>query len=145
MGRIKVGIAVAGVVVTLLGVVAVITMQGGGGSNPAVSAAGQEPAATTAAGAPVVTTGDPTNVPGTQAPTTKASSPTPTTTKVPNAKAAPPVALPAQPTAQDIQKVVEGITSQVVAGSTSATTKPLTKQEVEAQLRELLKQFGIPL
>ncbi|MDQ3897948.1 MAG: hypothetical protein M3326_12030, partial [Actinomycetota bacterium] len=71
---------------------------------------------------------------------------TPPTTaaKAGTAKTAPSVTLPAQPTVEDIQKVIAGITSQVIASAnTSASTKPLTKEEVEAQVREQLRQLGI--
>ncbi len=142
MGRMKVGIALTGAVLALLGVVAVITMHGDSSPKAAVSAATQEPGttATTAPAATVATVAP--STPGTQTPSTKAQSPTPTTAKAP-ANTATSAPLPAQPTAQDIQRVIEGITSQVLAGNTSASTKPLTKEEVEAQVREQLKQFGI--
>ncbi|MDQ6728361.1 MAG: hypothetical protein M3066_19690 [Actinomycetota bacterium] len=55
-----------------------------------------------------------------------------------------PLDLPAHPTAEDVQRVLAGITAQMLApASTTASAQPLTKEQVEAQLREQLKQLGI--
>jgi hypothetical protein len=47
----------------------------------------------------------------------------------------------AQPSVQDVQKIITGITTQVTNSATTGT--PLTKEQVEAQVRDLLKQLGI--
>jgi hypothetical protein len=144
MGRFKLGIAVAGVVVTLLGVVAFTTMRSDGGAGHATTAAsGVSEDATV----PVATTKAP-SAPATQPATTvkpaQSATNAPATTKAPAATAAPSVTVPAQPTAQDIQKVIAGITAEVLApANTSANTQPLTKEQVEAKVREQLKQLGI--
>ena len=144
MGRFKLGIAVAGVVVTLLGVVAFTTMRSDGSADHATTvASGVSEDATV----PVVTTVAP-KAPVTQPATTvkpaQSATNAPATTKAPAATAAPSVTVPAQPTAQDIQKVIAGITAEVLApANTSASTQPLTKEQVEAKVREQLKQLGI--
>lgn len=139
MGRMKIGIAVAGVVMALLGAVAVVAMQGGGGPDAATrvasSAAGEVPTSS------VVTV-----VPAMAAPTSTAPGRAATTTVKGSSasKTTPTSALPAKPTVQDIQKVIAGITAKVLApADTTASTKPLTDEQIEAQVREQLKQLGI--
>lgn len=143
MGRMKLGIAVAGVVLTLLGVVAFAMTRSDGSTNHATSVAS---GVSTDATAPVATT-PAAATPATQpavATTAPSAKSTPATTKAPATKPAPSVTVPAQPTPQDIQKVIAGITAEVLApADTTASTKPLTKEEVEAKLREQLKQLGI--
>ena len=54
------------------------------------------------------------------------------------------VTLPARPTVQDVQKVLAGVmASMAPPAGTAATTAPLTKEQVEAQLREQLKLLGV--
>lgn len=144
MGRLKLGIAAGGVVLALLGVVALTTMRSDGGATHASPvASGVSENATV----PVVTTVAP-SAPATWPATTAKPAPNatngPATTKAPTATAAPSVTVPAQPTPQDIQKVIAGITAEVLApANTSASTQPLTKEQVEAKVREQLKQLGI--
>ena len=145
MGRMKLGIGVAGALIVLLGVVGLLTMQGGDGSKETrtgvvtpVAADGAAPEVTVAV--PTV----PSTSPAQSSQSTKAPAATPTTAKAGTAKAAPTVTLPAQPTVEDIQKVIAGITAQVMAPSnTSASTKPLTREEVDALVREQLWLLGI--
>jgi hypothetical protein len=144
MGRIKLGIAVVGVVIALLGVVALTTMRSGSSSDHATTvASGVSEDATV----PVVTTVAPTTPethpasPGNTVPKTTSS---PATTKAPTVNAAPTVTVPNQPTPQDIQKAIAAITAEVLAPATSsASTAPLTKEQVEAQVREQMKKLGI--
>jgi hypothetical protein len=147
MGRMKIGIAVTGAVVVLVGVVAMVTMGGSSGAAHGTSVVSQA-TATTAAADPTTLAPAPSNT----APASTAKPGTaPATTKAPT-KAAPaaktPATLPlvAQPTAEDIQKVIVGITSEVLApADATANTAPLTKDQVEAKVRDQLKQLGITL
>jgi hypothetical protein len=101
----KVGIAAAGMVVVLLGVVAAATMRSDSGTNPAVTVAGQAPAS---------------SLPATQ-----------------------PATIPAQPTVQDVQAVIAGLMANMTPPA--GTGAPvLTKEQVEAQMREQLRLLGIP-
>ena len=146
MGRMKLGIAVAGAVVVLLGVVAMVTMRSNGGSDHATNVASQSPATTVASGASYVS---PTVPPMTAAPkgATPKAPPAPATTSAAPATAAPangtPTSVVPQPSAQDIQKLIAGITAQIQAPAATGTTAPLTAAQVEAQVREQLKQLGI--
>lgn len=46
--------------------------------------------------------------------------------------------------AAEVQKVITGLTSQILApAGTTGDTTPVTKEQVEAQLREQLRQLGI--
>ena len=50
----------------------------------------------------------------------------------------------AQPTVQDVQKVLAGIMANMAPpAGTTGTTAPLTREQIESQLREQLKVFGI--
>lgn len=54
------------------------------------------------------------------------------------------VATRTPPSAEEVQKIIAGLTSQVLSpADTTADTMPLTKEQVEAQLREQLKELGI--
>ena len=112
MTRLKVGIAAAGVVLVLLGVVAAATMAGGDGSNPAVTVASQTAAETLTPAGPAPAAGT-----GTQA------------------------TIPAPPTVQDVQKVLAGVMANMAPPS--GASAPLTKEQVEAELREELRRLGI--
>lgn len=151
MGRMKVGIAVAGVVVTLLGVVAVVTMRSdsssnhvntvagapsGEGSSPAVTAIGPGVQGTTPA--PAAPAGSEAKAPSAPGPTAKAPGTAPA--------AATPPSIPPQPSVQDIQQIIAGITAQVTnSAAGNGGIAPLTKEQIEAQVRAQLKQLGINL
>jgi hypothetical protein len=144
MGRMKVGIAVAGVIVALLGVGAAVATRSDGGSkhaDPVASTAAVD--ASTTPGVTVVPT--PVSPASAPAPAPNAmTAPTTTARVAAGATSNPGVAPPGHPSAEDIQKVIAGLTSQLLApADTSATTQPLTKAQVEAQLRAQLKQLGI--
>lgn len=147
MGRMKLGIAVAGAVVVLLGVVAMVTMRSDGGTDRATTVASQASDASTV---PAVTTGAPQ-----VAVTQPAAQPT-ATTKAPNAPvttaapakapaaAATPASIPRSP--QDVQQFIAGITAQLQAtAAANGNTTPMTKEQVEAQVRAQLQQLGITL
>lgn len=52
--------------------------------------------------------------------------------------------IPAQPTPQDVERIMAAITASMAPpAGTTGTTTPLTKEQVEAQLREQLKLLGI--
>lgn len=147
MGRMKIGIAVTGAVVVLVGVVAMVTIGSSGGAASGTKVA-SEATATTGAQNPTTVAPAPA---GTGPASTAKPGTGPATTKVP-AKTAPaaktPVTLPlvAQPTAQDIQKLIVGISSEVLApADATANTAPLTKEQVEAKVRDQLQQLGITL
>jgi len=150
MGRLKLGIAVGGVVLALLGVVALTTMRSDGGATHAtpvasgVSENATVPNVTTVAPSAPATQPATTAKPAQNATNATATTKAPAATAAPAATGAPSVTIPAQPTAQDIQKVIAGITAEVLApANTSASTQPLTKEQVEAKVREQLKQLGI--
>jgi hypothetical protein len=142
MGRIKLGIGGAGAVIVLVGVLAVLSMQGGGNdpARPVVSrAAGDSSAPDVTAVAPVSPGTEPAQSPP---PPTKPAGTTATGAKASEASSAP-GAVPGQPTAADIQRVIAGITADVLSPPNSVSTTPLTKEQVEAQVREQLKKLGI--
>ena len=140
MGRMKVGIAAAGVLVVLIGVVAAATMRGDSGSNRAVTAI-QTPGQSPVMAGPVPVAGPPA---AQTAKTTPSTKPSAAATKAAQAKTAPLNSIPPTPSAQDIQKIIAAIAAPVAAPADStATTAPLTKEQVEAQLREQLKLLGI--
>jgi predicted lipid-binding transport protein (Tim44 family) len=139
----KIGIAVAGAVIVLLGVVAMVTMRSDGSTNRATTVASQ---ASEPGTAPVVTTVTP-KAPATQpAPTTKAPT-APATTAVPakapaTATATTPVSAPTS--VQDVQQLIAGMTAQLQASAAAnGTNTPMTKEQVEAQVRAQLAQLGI--
>lgn len=148
MGRMKVGIAVAGVVVTLLGVVAAVTMRSDSSSNHVNTVAG---APSGEGSGPAVTAMVPEIHGTTPAPAVPASPSAqvpsaPATTKAPGKAAAAVTApsIPPQPSVQDIQRIIAGITAQVTASAAgNGGTAPLTKEQIEAQVRAQLKQLGI--
>lgn len=105
MGRTKMVLAAAGVILVLLGVGTAVAMRPDGGAKQAV------PAATVPASAG----------PGSAT-----------------------VANPTPPSPEQIQQIIAGLTTKILApADTSAGTKPLTKEQVEAELREQLRQVGI--
>jgi hypothetical protein len=134
MGRAKSGIAAAGVIVMLLGVGTVLFMQGKGDSNHANSVVASTSDKAQPAVVPILPTMAPASSPATTvAPSAQAKGTTPTTK------------LDSTPSAQEIQQVIAGLTvqlQQTAAANGSGT--PLTKEQVEAQLRLMLKQLGIP-
>jgi hypothetical protein len=129
MGRMKLGVAMAGVILTL-GVA-------GCGSDRAGTVADKAPVTTLVPGASSVS---PTVPPATGQATTPVG---PAATQTGPAAALPGLTIP-QPSVHDIQNVIAQITAQVQA-PTAATggTAPLTKEQVEAAVRERLKQLGI--
>jgi hypothetical protein len=157
MGRIKVGMAVAGVLVVLLGVGTFVSMRSDGGSTHANSvvnssaAPGNDPA-------PVVTTivtaapatgsanqpAKAATTPATKAPTAAPSAPATTTApaKAP-ATATTPSSVPHTP--QEIQQFIAGLNAQLQSSASANGGPPLTKEQVEAQVRESLKLLGITL
>lgn len=140
MGRMKIGIVVAGVVVTLLGAVAAVTMRSNGGSNHVNTVANVAPGDATA---PALASVIPTTLAPQPVSTTNAPS-APNTAKAPASApaATTPSSIVSQPSVQDVQKIIAGITAQVQASATT-NAAPLTKEQVEAQVRDLLKQLGI--
>jgi len=57
---------------------------------------------------------------------------------------APSITPPPHPTAEDVQRILAGITAEIMAPpSSTASTKPLTKEQVEAEVRSKLSQLGI--
>lgn len=148
MGRMKLGVALAGAVVVLLGVVAILTMRSDGGSDRAIKVATDKTETTVSPLASYVSPTVPpitTPVPTTAARAKQSSGTTPTTAAP--AKSAPVSGGPAssvpQPSVQDIQKLIAGITAQIQASPATGTTAPLTAEQVEAQVREQLRQIGI--
>jgi len=131
----KIGMAVAVAAVTVAGVVGAITA---GSSDPAKvgTAAGQQ-------------------APGTRSLATANDVAAATILPVQGASPAPaaaggspgmaqPLQLPAHPTVQDVERILTGITAQILAPpSSTASTQPLTKEQVESQLREQLRRLGI--
>jgi hypothetical protein len=105
MGRMKMVLAAAGVILALLGVGTAIAMRSDGGSNRAV---------------PVATVPDASG----------------------SGSAA--VANRTPPSPEQVQAIIAGLTASILAPSgTDPGAKPITKEQVEAQLREQLKQLGI--
>ena len=147
MGRMKVGIALGGVVVALLGVVAAVTMRSDGSSD-ATKVASQGPASTVAAvGSTVAPGGSATTAATTPATTAKTSGAT-ATTKAPSTTApakSGTASTVSQPSLQEIQQLIAGITAQITAPpATPGSTAPLTAEQIEARVREELKtKYGI--
>jgi len=128
MGRMKVGMATAVSLVALLGV---------GCGSDAKPVAKTSPTTVQAPGTSLV-------------PPTDASSTAPV--KDPSApgadRSAPAdpatLATVPQPSVQDIQNLIAGITAQMQAPPASTgSSVPLTQEQIEAQVREQLKQLGI--
>ena len=128
MGRMKVGIAMAVSLVALLGV---------GCGSDAKPVAKKAPTAVLAPGTSLV---PPTDAPST-APANDPGTPDAAQTPPPDATS---LATIPQPTAQDLQNLIAGITAQIQAPTdSSGTAVRLTQEQVEAQVREQLKQLGI--
>lgn len=141
MGRTKIYIAVAGVIVTLLGVMAAVVMRSDSGTKRVAAVATQAPADTSNPGVAAVLPSAPATQPGSAG---RAPSAPATTAKGTAAKTAPPVSVPAQPSAQEIQKIIIGITAQAqAAAATNGSLAPVTQEQIEAQVRAQLKQLGI--
>jgi hypothetical protein len=105
MGRMKMVLAAAGVILALLGVGTAVMMRSDGGSNRAV---------------PVATLPDS------------------------SASGSAVVASRTPPSPEEVQAIIAGLTSSILTPSgTDPGAKPLTKEQVEAQLRDQLKQLGI--
>jgi hypothetical protein len=138
----KMILAVVGAVFVVLGVVATATMRTDSSPNHAETVANQASAETSPAAGPVVATGVPATQPAKAAPTTPSTKPGPAAAKAADAQTAP--VSPAQPSPQEVERIMAAITASMVppAGATG-TTAPLTKEQVEAQLREQLKLLGI--
>ncbi len=128
------GMVAAVAVVALAGVMAAITVGSAGARNPS-AVAGRSPETSSA-----------------PAPT---GAPSQTATIIPGQGANPPVAvgtpaiaaptvLPARPTAEDVQRMLAGLTAQILAAPGSAAgTPPLTRAQVEDRVRAQLGQLGI--
>ncbi len=147
MGRAKIGVAFAGVIVMLLGVVTVVAMQGKGDSNHANSVAASTSDKPSAEIVPILPTVAPASSPTTApAPAAQAKGATATTKAPAKAPAsATPTTLGPQPSVQEIQQVIAGLTAQLQqTAAANGSGTPLTKEQVEAQLRAMLKQLGIP-
>lgn len=139
MGRIKIGIAVAGMIAVLSGVVAVTALRSGDRSSNASTVASVSRPNDNGQVIPAVAP----TVPATKPASSVAKTP-PTTAKVAAGKPSAVVTVPANPTPADIQRVIAGITAEVLAPpNASVSTQPLTKEQVEAKVREQLKQLGI--
>lgn len=120
MGRMKIILAVVGAVFVLLGVAATATMRSDSSPNRAETVANEPSAATAPPTGPVVAS----DVPATQT--------------------APLATIPAQSTTPDLERIMAAITASMAPPpGTSATTAPLTREQVEAQLREQLRMLGI--
>jgi hypothetical protein len=152
MGRMKVGVAVAGVLVVLLGVGTLVTMRSDGGSTHANRVAssdisGNDPApvvTTIVTAVPAAPPAQAATTPATKAPAAAPSAPA--TTKAPTTAPATATTPPSVPrTAQEIQQFMAGLTAQLQATTASNGGPPLTKEQVEAQVRESLKLLGITL
>lgn len=151
MGRTKIGIAVAGVIVTLSGVGAAVAMRSDSGANyvstanPVTSTASAEGTTPSTVAAPISPAVQPVPRTGVKAPA--ATGGTPPTTRAPSrspATATAPASVPRTP--QEIQQFVAGLTAQLQAApSANGTVPALTKEQVEAQVRAQLKQLGIIL
>ena len=144
MGRTKLGVTLAGVIVMLLGVVAVVAMQSNGGSTNANSVVSSTSDQATVEAAPAVEPAAPASSPVTaQGPKAQATGTTPTTKAPAKAPAAiTPTTLSPQPSVQEIQQIIAGLTTQIQSQAANGPT-PLTTEQVEAQLRATLKQLGI--
>ena len=130
MGRTKMAMAVAVAVVALVGVSAAITLGNAGSTHPTTSRSPEKSSAVAATGdqAPTII---PAQGPG---PTAAAGAPRATAPIVPSA----------QPTAEDVQRILAGITAAITAPpSSAASTQPLTKEQVEQEVRSQLGQLGI--
>ncbi len=127
------GMVAAVAVAALAGVTAAITVGSPGPRNPTTVVArrpeaSSAPAVTGAAGQTA------TIIPG------QSANP-PVAVGVPGTAA--PTVLPAHPTAEDVQRMLTGLTAQILAAPGSATGTPLTKAQVEDQVRAQLGQLGI--
>ena len=153
MGRAKAGIAVVGVLMTLLGVVALVTTQSNGSSRPAGTVSGAASGEATTTGSPVDATVAPA-APGENTSASVAPATASTGSKAPNAQTpttasgkAPAAAAPpsgtARPTPEQIQATIAGITAQLQASAARNGGAPVTKEQIEAELRAQLKQLGI--
>lgn len=128
MGRMKRGIAAGGAALVLLGVVAAVTLRSDGDPNRARTVGAIE------APRPAM--------PSAVTPTTEAPG-APTQTKVPATATAPP-SVPRTP--QEVLQFIAGMTAQLQASTaTDGSTAPVTKEQIEAQVRAQLKQLGINL
>jgi hypothetical protein len=140
----KIGIAAVGAVFVLLGVVAAATMRSDSSPNRAETVASQATAETSPAAGPGAASSGPATQPAKAPATTASTKPSAAASKVADAKTAPLVTIPAQPTAQDLERVMAAITASMAPpAGTTGTTAPLTKEQVEAQLREQLRLLGI--
>lgn len=148
MGRKTVGMAVAGVLVVLLGVGTLVTMRSDGGSTHAKTvansaASGNDPALVDT----TIVNAVPATQPAATTPTTKAPTAAPSATATTKAPTKAPTAstLPASAprTAQEIQQIIAGLSAQIQASASANGGPPLTKEQVEAQVRESLKLLGI--
>ncbi len=130
MGRMKMAMAAAAAVVALVGVSAAITV-GDAGSTPPSTSRSPEKSSALAATDDQTPTIIP--VPG-AGPTAAVGAP----------RATAPIVPTAQPTAEDVQRILAGITAAITAPpSPAASTQPLTKEQVEQEVRSKLGQLGI--
>ena len=134
MTRMKLGMAVGGAVLVVLGVVAAVTMRGDSGLDRSPAVAAREAPGQTPTPAQAVT-------PVADAPGTA------TTAKEPGKAPAQATTAPSVPrTPLEIQQFIAGITAQLQAPTaTDGSTAPVTKEQIEAQVRAQLHQLGIKL
>jgi len=132
--------ALAGAVLVLLGLVVAVTMRIDAGRNHTATVAASRAAVDpTPAGAVPAT-------PSAVIPTTAAPA-APTATKAPSSSPATATPLPPVPrTPQEVQQFISGMTAQLQAATaTDGSTAPVTKEQIEAQVRAQLKLLGINL
>lgn len=118
MGRLKVVAALTGVAFVLLSAVVISTMRSDSGTSHAKTVVTQS-------------SGD------TSAPAGK--SPEPAATATAPAPATSPAQAP--PSAQDVQRIIAGITAPLAAATGDGAAP--TKEQIEAQVRAQLQQLGI--
>lgn len=138
MRRMKQAIAAGGAVLVLLGVVGSVTIWSDDGLNRSPTVAAREaPGETTSDGvAPTLSSA--------ATPTIKESG-APPTTQQPSKAPARATTTPSVPrTPQEVQQFVAGMTAHLqVSTATDGSTAPVTKEQVEAQVRLQLQQLGI--
>jgi len=123
----------------LVGGVALFTIQGDGGSG---SGSGNKVVSAT----PGDTSGQATTATGpatSSAPTATTAVKPATTVKGAPATKSPVVTVPAKATPAEIAQVISGITATIQQSASAPGAAPVTKEQVEAQLRAQLKQLGI--
>jgi hypothetical protein len=148
MASAKIGGIVAGVLVALLGVVGLTAMRSDGGTEGSNTVAGPVAGESTVPNVAPVATPAPATQPAPAAgpkapPATKPTATTRPPANGPAATATPP-SIPRTP--QEIQQFIAGITAQLQASAVAnGGTAPVTKEQIDAQVRAQLRQLGINL